>query len=270
MRDFLFIFVITCLFLRVKSDCLPTIPLVLNDIHDGDQKEIKSITWDTFVVHPLPNRSDWEIQGKFDINCVSIIDFNVSGKPNPPPVPLKMAMWVMQCVAAPGYVRLGFEFTDPSETLAPRTQPINMWLSVSLSGPSSEKMLDFSHSTRKKKDRLQSQTCLYTPRGQPEIFNDLKVSDKKGVIVDGNQMTIEPYDNAEKWSIESVFKDYPSCYAPVNFNVPGYPDPPSAPEMATVWGMASIDGKDKDSLIYSQANPVGSPLNVWLPGNEDA
>ena len=114
---------------------MPTIPLVLDDMHDGDQKQIQRIEWNTFVIQPYPNTSAWRVDGQFDINCVAFLDFNVTGKTDYPPVPLKMSMWIMESIAYPSAVKLAFEFTDPSETLAPQTQPLNTWLSPVLTGP---------------------------------------------------------------------------------------------------------------------------------------
>ena len=64
---------------KVQASCLPTIPLILEDIHDGDQKVIKSIEWDTFVIHSYPNETQWEVKGQWDINCVALVNFNVPG-----------------------------------------------------------------------------------------------------------------------------------------------------------------------------------------------
>mmetsp|Transcript_7047 Transcript_7047/g.11784 ORF Transcript_7047/g.11784 Transcript_7047/m.11784 type:complete len:268 (+) Transcript_7047:3659-4462(+) len=262
-----FFFFVCCTIGQVWSSCLPTIPLILDDVHDGDQKIIKSIEWDTFVIRPYGNDEDWEIEGTFNINCVAIIDFNVSGKPDYPPVPLKMAMWVMQSVAIPSAVKLGFEFTDPSELLAPKTQPLNMWMSAALSY---EKDLQYlPRNVTAQKNNLKSSTCLYTPHGEPEIFNDILVSDMKGVTVDDDNMSIEPYNNNQAWVVESTFSE--GCVAMVNFDVPGYPNPPNAPQTMSIWGMASIAGADKDGMVYTKPSdgiPIGSPLNVWLPGNE--
>ena len=68
---------------EVLGSCLPTIPLILEDIHDGDQKLIKSVTWDTFTIQSYPNTTQWEVKGQWDINCEALINFNVPGKENP-------------------------------------------------------------------------------------------------------------------------------------------------------------------------------------------
>jgi len=172
----------------------------------------------------------------------------------------------MQNDAIPAAVKLGFEFTDPSETLAPKTQPLNFWSSPCLSDPAPY-LSRISH--KKQKKELQGETCIYTPRDQPEIFNDIKVSDMKGVIVDGDKLTIQPYDNDESWKVQSTFNE--GCVAMVNFNVPGYPNPPGVPQEASVWEMASISGSEKDALAYTKFSdglPTGSPDNLWVPSNE--
>lgn len=250
---------------KVYSDCLPTIPLILDDIHDGDQKMIKSIEWDTFVIRSYPNVSEWEVEGKFNINCVAMVDFNVSGKTDYPPVPLKMSMYVMQDVAIPSVVKLGFEFTDPSETLAARTHPLNLWMSSALY---SSQLTD-KHQPLLRKDKLKSETCIYTPHGKPVVFNDILESDMKNITVEDENLTIEPYSSDEDWLIESTFEE--GCVSLINFYVPGYPNPPK-PETMSVWGMAAISGENKDGMVFVEPTTgigLGRPLNAWVPENEE-
>lgn len=250
---------------KVLSDCLPTIPLVLHDIHDGDEKIINSVTWDTFTIKSYPNTTEWQVSGKWDINCAAMIDFNVPGKEDYPPVPLKMKMWIMQSDAVPSAVKLTFEFTDPSETLAPRTQPLNIWLSEALS-VTTKLPMDRLPLDIKRENNVKSSTCIYTPHNQPEIFNDILESNKKSILVDGDDMTIKPYDNNQDWTISATFQD--GCVTLVNFHVPGYPNPPATPLTAQVWGMAAISGEVKDALVYNKPSEYTNPINVYLPGNE--
>lgn len=261
----LLVLILSCICFDIGlSDCLPTIPLVLHDIHDGDEKLINSVTWDTFTIKSYPNTTQWEISGKWDINCAAMIDFNVPGKEDYPPVPLKMKMWIMQSDAVPSAVKLAFEFTDPSETLAPRTQPLNIWLSEALSVSDSEKLpID----VKKKKEKVGGSTCIYTPHNQPKVFNDIFESNMKSILVDSDDMTIKPYDNNQDWTIQSTFQS--GCISLVNFNVPGYPNPPTTPLTAQVWGMAAISGETKDSIVYFKPTEYTLPMNVYLPGNDE-
>lgn len=256
------------------ADCLPTIPLVLDDIHDGDQKRIQRVEWDTFVIQPYPNTSEWHVDGKFDINCVALIDFNVTGNSDYPPVPLKMSMWVMQNIAIPSAVKLGFEFTDPTATLAPRTQPMNIWTSSALSSPLQVPAMIPQRNLGERNQKVQDSSCgIYTPHGQSEIFYDLAEWDEKAVAVNDDHnnetLTIVPYGNNETWTVETTLDD--DCVAMVDFNVPNYPNPPPTSLVMSVWGMASISGEDKQAMVYTEplASPIGSPENVWVPGNEE-
>ena len=255
------------------ADCLPTIPLVLDDMHDGDQKQIQRIEWNTFVIQPYPNTSAWRVDGQFDINCVAFLDFNVTGKTDYPPVPLKMSMWIMESIAIPAAVKLSFEFTDPSATLAPRTQPINIWTSPALSSPS-QIPHEFLQLNQTVKD---SDTCgIYTPHGESEIFYDMADGDEKAVTItrenvhrdEMDALTIKPYGNNETWAVETTVDD--NCVATVDFNVPDKPNPPATSLEMSVWGMESIAGVSKSAMVYTEplASPIGSPVNVWVPGNE--
>ena len=271
---FNFSLILVCLLIllvEVVSDCLPTIPLILKDIHDGDQKVIKSVEWNTFTIHSYPNTSEWKIEGQWDINCVALINFNVPGKKEHPPVPLKMTMWIMKNVGHPSAVKLGFEFTDPSETLAPKTQPLNIWMSAALSGPA---LLDqYSHQLqlsipKRTNHNLQSSTCIYTgPHRQAEIFNDIIEGDMKAITVYKETLSIKPSNTTQKWDIEATFSD--DCSTIIDFNVPGYPNPPKAPLQGVVWGMASLPGGDKDALVFSKPTALDDPSNAFLPGNTE-
>ena len=247
---------------EVRASCLPTIPLVLEDIHDSNQKVIKSVEWNTFVIQSYPNTTQWEVKGQWDINCEALVNFNVPGKEDPPPGALKMAMWVMQSDYMSTAVKLGFEFSDPTGQLAPRNEPINMWISSALSTPTHTKIDDVKLPSK----NLHGSTCLYTPHNQAEVFDDMHDSDKKAVLVKGSDLTIKPYDNKEEWVIESKFTE--GCVASVNFDVPGKPSPPPYPLTLSIWGMASIAGAVKDAMIYTEPDaPLGSPLNIWVPSN---
>ena len=56
----------------------------------------------------------------------------------------------------------------------------------------------------------------------------------------------------------------------MDFNVPGYPNPPKAPHQGAVWGMASVvPGGDKDALVFSKLSALDDPYNAYLPGYEN-
>jgi hypothetical protein len=260
-RELLFALLL-CFVGKLKASCLPAVPLTLQDIHDGDQKQIESRAQDAFIIRSYPNTSQWEIHGKFDENCAAMIDFNVPGKPGPPPVPLKMTLWSVQSIAVPSAMKLGFEFTDPSATLAPKTQPLNFWISEILSVDTMPRNLPAPVR------HLQSSPCIRTPWGKPEVFDDMHDGDMKAITVKSDDLTIEPYGNSQSWVIDSTFDK--NCVALVNFDVPGKPNPPPTPLEAAVWSLASAAGMEKPGLFYTEPSenpPLGTPLNVWLRNN---
>merc|ERR1712167_263890 len=81
-------------------------------------------------------------------------------------------------------------------------------------------------------------------------------------------LTIKPYGNNETWAVETTVDD--NCVATVDFNVPDKPNPPATSLEMSVWGMESIAGVSKSAMVYTEplASPIGSPVNVWVPGNE--
>ena len=160
-------------------------------------------------------------------------------------------------------VKLGFEFSDPTGQLAPRNEPINMWISAALSSPTGTKFDDI-HVQKK----VQGETCIYTPYHKPKIYDDMHDSDQKGVLVEKADLTITPSGNDQDWIVKSTFEE--GCIATVNFDVPGKPNPPPRPLILSIWGMASIAGAVKDGMLYTEEGkgaPINTPVNVWVPPN---
>ena len=92
----------------------------------GDKK---AVIWDgeaLITIKPSGNDETWVTVAHLDTkHCIASIDFNVDGKPSPPPINLTAAVWVMTHGATS---KLSLEFTDPTETLAPATVPLNLWI----------------------------------------------------------------------------------------------------------------------------------------------
>lgn len=100
-------------------------------LQDGDYKQLKVIA-SNFTIKPFNNSESWIISGgPFDENCSSMIDFNVPGKPNPPPIKLRMTYaWVTPYSTNPKHPKADnpvLIFTDPSGKLAAPTLPLNIW-----------------------------------------------------------------------------------------------------------------------------------------------
>eukprot|EP01079_Euglenida_sp_SAG-EU17-18_P008432 gene8432-1508_t len=234
------------------ATCLGSSPVVLYDMHDGDMKQLSRMSARSmdFKITPYNNSETWSIQGTFDEACQASIDFNVPGKPSPPPIPLQATLWSLTSAAASG-TQIGLEFTDPTGKLSPATKPLNFWFQGYAAGSG-----------------VRAELCLATNSGL--VVNDMHDSDMKQLQVSSsNQLDIKPYGNNQTWEIHAQFNR--NCVANVDFNVPNKPNPPPVALDATIWMASSIAGEDKPVVVFN--DPSGSlasktvPLNSWLPSN---
>jgi len=99
--------------------------LVFEDIHDGDEKALKVSHKNELTIKPSGNDQSWEVKAQLDDKCIASVDFDVPGKPNPPPVPLKAQVWGMTSIA--GVDKNAILFSDPSGTIADPSAILNIW-----------------------------------------------------------------------------------------------------------------------------------------------
>ena len=107
--------------------------IIFRDIHDGDYKKATVSDGATVLtITPYNNQEQWVIKaGPFDENCATMVDFNVPGKPDPPPVKLLLKVASIDYDDVAKTVAPVAVFTDPSGTLADPTLPLNVWYGVS-------------------------------------------------------------------------------------------------------------------------------------------
>ena len=119
------------------------------------------------------------------ILCNAVVDFNVPGKPKPPPVKLKATVWTMS-----QYLRMGklekyvIEFTDPSGRLASSLVPLNAWVQ------SENAVAKFDTGTA-------PENCI---EGSTVVFKDMHDGDSKQVTLSGNDLIIVPFTNDPRLS----------------------------------------------------------------------
>ena len=101
--------------------------MVYADMSDGDSKTL-TLTADTLTIEPFGNNETWVVTAPWDpIACAGMVNFSVPGKPDPPPVELKLSY--TEATGGGGYKNLPvLIFTDPSGTLGPATKPQNAWV----------------------------------------------------------------------------------------------------------------------------------------------
>ena len=115
----------------LAAECPTDFSATFADMHDGDQKTV-AISGAAMTITPANNNETWVIAAELDpVWCNATIDFNVPGKPSPPPVDLT-ATAVFGSSAALGDGMLLWEFTDPSGTLVAGEPlyPLNMWIQL--------------------------------------------------------------------------------------------------------------------------------------------
>ena len=256
---------LAALVFSTEGACLGTKPAVFHDMQAGDYKVITGAGFG-FDIQPYNRSQKWVVYGTFDVNCVANIDFKeakLGPYPNPPPVNLTMSLWIMESKVGTE-TTLGFEFTDPSSTLAPPDQPINFWLQRNWPKP---------EAMPKEWEKLRSGKRAVYEGGDctsSGVVDDMHDGDKKALKVSGNSLEITPSGNQQKWKVDTKFNS--DCVASVNFNVPGKPGPPPVPLNAKVWGMVAIAGGEKDAILFSDPSstiaPAKTTLNVWIPNNK--
>jgi len=227
------------------SFCPRKLRAIYADMHDGDKKEI-TISGTRMTIKPSGNNQTWEVESVVDQkSCSASINFNVPGKPNPPPVPLQAAMWYS--VSHKGKKTV-FEFTDPSGTLAPKESkdfPLNHWVEE----VPQEHVMPFA--------------C---PDLLHAVYADMHDGDKKEMIISGTSLTIKPSGNNEAWEVKSQV-DPATCSASIDFNVPGKPGPPPVNLQATVVYMVSATTQKTEFEFTDPSGtlaPPTEPLNHWV------
>lgn len=94
-------------------------------------------------------------------------------------------------------------------------------------------------------------------------FADMHDGDIKIVTLEGTKVTVEPAAEGEDWVVEAAL-DPTSCTAPINFNVPGKPNPPSEVLLLTIWHMQRIH-ENEHKLTFEFKDSSGKlPLNHWV------
>eukprot|EP00930_Biecheleria_cincta_P036498 TRINITY_DN25019_c0_g2_i1.p1 TRINITY_DN25019_c0_g2~~TRINITY_DN25019_c0_g2_i1.p1 ORF type:complete len:262 (-),score=51.99 TRINITY_DN25019_c0_g2_i1:178-963(-) len=229
---------------------------VFADQHDGDKKAVNVWRGAAMVIRPVGNAT-WLTSAAIRDNCSASVDFNVPGKPSPPPVNLTATFWFGTATSAAGTLKkTSLEFTDPSGTLAAASFPLNRWV-----------QLDTVAQV--------NQPGPICPHSLQAVFADMHDGDKKEISISGTSMTIRPAGNNQTWSVKSTI-DQKFCNASIDFNVPGKPGPPPVSLTATLWKSATADGVSRplEKNILEFTDPSGTlaaadfPLNTWVQLSE--
>lgn len=217
---------------------------VYADMHDGDKKKV-SISGTSITIEPFGNDQTWVIKGTLDAwSCSASLNFNVPGKPSPPPVNLTATFFYS--VRRPNSSFTEFEFTDPTGTLGAKDFPLNRWVQVTSS-------IDYS--------------TIKCPTSMKAIYADMHDGDQKEVTISGKAITIRPSGNNQTWIVKSIV-DFISCSAIIDFNVPGKPGPPPVNLIASLVQSISAQARQKYEFEFTDPSgtlaPATFPLNQWV------
>mmetsp|Transcript_17978 Transcript_17978/g.23831 ORF Transcript_17978/g.23831 Transcript_17978/m.23831 type:complete len:196 (-) Transcript_17978:49-636(-) len=107
---------------------------IFQDIHDGDMKKVHYD--DTrLIIEPFKNDETWiVVTGSPDDICSFSVDFQVPGKPGPPPVPLRLQLVSVKSLetVTKEATSIMAVFYDPTGTLAEPEMPLNVWYGTSI------------------------------------------------------------------------------------------------------------------------------------------
>lgn len=96
-------------------------------MHDGDQKQV-TLEDGRISILPYANNETWATYADFDFqHCNASIDFNVRGKPSPPPINLTATFWRLSALEE---AKVSVIFNDYTSTLAPASTPLNAWVQI--------------------------------------------------------------------------------------------------------------------------------------------
>lgn len=221
------------------------------DMHDGDQKFL-SIKHHTVHVEPSDEREEtWLVKALIDSQmCTGSVDFNVPGKEDHPPVPLKATFYALYGQSTLGGVmKMGTEFSDPSGTISAPEYPLNHWVSL---------------------DATQRDERISCPTHLQATYADIHDGDKKQIIVKDGKVTITSSDEKQTWVVNAQL-DSELCSAVIDFNVPGKPSPAPMNLTATFWIANVLNSPEfaKTVVEFTVTDPEtladdGYPLNHWV------
>lgn len=100
---------------------------IFYDIHDGDFKKI-IFNGNNYRILPYKSKKKWIVNGKFDENYTSMVNFNVKGKPNPPPINLQLRFGYI--ITNNNKKNLVALFFDPTGKISPKNIPLNIWYNI--------------------------------------------------------------------------------------------------------------------------------------------
>ena len=114
------------------------------------------------------------------IFCNAFVDFNVPGKPNPPPSKLTATVWKQSRFLPTATLgKTAIIFTNPGGNLASSSVPLNMWVTQA------------EYAVERSQQNTMRKSCI---EGSPLVFKDMHNGDNKLVqIRPGNLLVIVPF-----------------------------------------------------------------------------
>ena len=103
------------------------VTMTFADQHDGDQKQITEKDG-VITITPYANNETWTTSAILADDCTASIDFNVDGKPSPPPINLTASLFNLDNSATHGDPLAAVVFYDLTGALADPGFPLNTWV----------------------------------------------------------------------------------------------------------------------------------------------
>tara|TARA_B100001093_G_C26811405_1_gene1007737 strand:+ start:441 stop:863 length:423 start_codon:yes stop_codon:yes gene_type:complete len=99
---------------------------IFYDIHDSDYKKI-IFKDNNYTILPFKSNQKWIVNGKLNSDFTSMVNFNVKGKPNPPPIDIQLRL---VNILDNNDKNLAAVFFDPTGKISPPNIPLNIWYNV--------------------------------------------------------------------------------------------------------------------------------------------
>lgn len=225
--------------------CAPVVVSgIYNDMHDGDSKNVVLSGDHDILISSTNKTQTWKVEGMLHEDCGNTFNFDVPGKPNPPPKPIQGRFVAMHNLATSKLTSFGGLWSFEDDKI------VNVWIHPK---------------TGSEEDGRARSACV--PDIINGVYDDMHDGDSKLVQMDASRsVTITSCDKSQKWVVKGQLKD--DCQNLFNFNVPGKPNPPPELIHGEFVAMRTLGTSKLVSSGTLWSFSDGKVVNAWVKSNK--